>query len=115
MLTFKQLQDEQRPWVSYNFPGRESYYPLLGALEELGELAHAHLKNLQKIRGTSQEHLDAKADAVADAIIFLSDYCSAEGIDLQETMEKTWEKIQQRDWVSDPLNGNVDVDTHIKS
>lgn len=105
MLTFKQLQDEQRPWVERNFPGRDDYYPLLGAVEELGELAHSHLKNLQGIRGTPEQHLEAKADAVADVIIFLADYCSATGIDLQSTMETVWARVSQRDWKADPMNG----------
>ena len=43
-LTFRRLQDEQRPWVEHNFAGREPWKPLVGAMEELGELAHAHLK-----------------------------------------------------------------------
>lgn len=105
MLTFKQLQDEQRPWVEHNFPGRQSFYPLLGAVEELGELAHAHLKNLQGIRGTEAEHRAAAADAVADTIIFLADYCTAMGFDLQEVVEQTWEKVRLRDWRSDPEHG----------
>ncbi len=87
-LTFRQLQEEQAPWVAHNFPGREAYYPLLGAIEELGELAHAHLKNIQGIRGTPEEHHAAKIDAVADTITFLADYCTASGIDLQDAMER---------------------------
>lgn len=104
-MTFRQLQDEQRPWVQHNFPGREAYYPLLGAVEELGELAHAHLKGIQGIRGTKEEH-DAKAkDAVGDTIIFLADYCSAKGFDLQEIMEETWGRVKKRDWQKDKQHG----------
>jgi NTP pyrophosphatase (non-canonical NTP hydrolase) len=105
MLSLAQLQAEQRPWVEHNFPGREPYYPLLGAIEELGELCHAHLKQLQGIRGTSEEHQTAKADAVGDAIIFLADYCTANGIDLQQAVEETWGKVKQRDWQKDKLDG----------
>jgi NTP pyrophosphatase (non-canonical NTP hydrolase) len=104
-LTFARLQSEQRSWVEHNFPGREPYYPLLGAVEELGELAHAHLKSLQGIRGTQEEHRASAADAVADTIIFLSDYCSAMGFDLQQIVEQTWAKVQKRDWIADPQNG----------
>jgi NTP pyrophosphatase (non-canonical NTP hydrolase) len=85
MLTFKKLQDEQRPWVKHNFPGREAVDPLLGAVEELGELAHAQLKMRLGIRGTEQQHREHAADSVADIIIFLSDYCTAMGFDLQHT------------------------------
>ena len=105
MLTFKQLQDEQRPWVAHNFPGREAHLPLLGAVEELGELAHAHLKMSLGIRGSKARHLDNAADAVADTIIFLSDYCTAMGFDLQEIIERTWSDVQRRDWQADPEKG----------
>ena len=104
-FTLRQLQDEQRPWVAHNFAGRHPYYPLLGAMEELGELSHAHLKALQGIRGTPEEHHAAKVDAVADIIIFLSDYCTAEGIDLQDAVERTWAEVRKRDWKADPMHG----------
>ena len=105
MLTFRDLQEQQRPWVAHNFPGRDSYYPLLGAVEEIGELAHAHLKRVQGIRGTDEEHHAAAQDAVADVVIFLADYCSACGYDLQAVMETTWAQVQKRDWRADPQNG----------
>lgn len=105
MLTFKQLQDEQRTWVQYNFPGREAVDTILGAMEELGELSHAHLKMKLGIRGTEKYHMECAADAVADTIIFLSDYCTAMGFDLQEIMEKTWGEVKHRDWRKDPENG----------
>ena len=106
-LTLRQLQEEQAPWVRRNFPGREPFYPLLGAVEELGELCHAHLKNLQGIRGTPAEHQAAKIDAVADTIIFLSDYCTASGIDMQQALDDTWAKVKLRDWKRDPKNGGA--------
>ena len=104
-LTFSRLQEQQRPWVAHNFPKREPYFPLLGAMEELGELAHAHLKMLQGIRGTREEHLMNAQDAVADIVIFLSDYCSAMGFDFQSIMENTWEKVRKRDFIARPLDG----------
>ena len=104
-LTLRHLQEEQKAWVAHNFPNRQYYYPLLGAVEELAELSHAHLKNLQGIRGTPAEHLEAKADAVADTIIFLCDYCSATGIDIQDALEKTWAEVKQRDWQKNKQNG----------
>jgi NTP pyrophosphatase (non-canonical NTP hydrolase) len=104
-MNLHQLQEEQKKWVKYNFPNRDKYYPLLGAVEELGELAHAHLKQLQGIRGTEEEHKLAKKDAVADAIIFLADYCSMNDIDLQEAVETTWNDVKKRDWIKYPKNG----------
>lgn len=96
-MTLRELQEQQKPWVEHNFAPRPSWYPLLGAVEELGELAHAHLKACQGIRLT-ENHEAAKRDAVADIIIFLADYCTAEGFDLQECVEVAWEQVRKRDW-----------------
>lgn len=104
-LTLRQLQQEQVVWQEHNFPSRDNYYPLLGAMEELGELAHAHLKSLQKIRGSAVEHRAKASDAVADIVIFLADYCSANGIDFQDALNVTWEMVSKRDWKRDPVSG----------
>lgn len=105
-ITLRQLQSEQRPWQAHNFPGRPAHYPLLGAIEELGELAHAHLKGDQAIRYTPAQILAKKADAVADCIIFLADYCSASGIDIEDAVAETWAKVKQRDWKANPTNAH---------
>lgn len=102
--TLARLQREQVPWVQHNFPGRPAWMPLLGAQEELGELAHAHLKHAQGIR-TGEDHKAAKADALADIVIYLADYATAEGIDLQAVVAETWDRVKQRDWKADPANG----------
>jgi len=99
----RKLQDEQRPWVEHNFGERPSYWPLLGVVEEVGELCHAHLKHEQGIR-TNEDHDAAKRDAVGDIVIYLSDYCSAEGIDLQAAVEETWAEVSKRDWKADAAN-----------
>ncbi len=104
MLTFRKLQDEQRPWVKHNFDGRPPYFPLLGTMEELGELAHAHLKQEQGIR-TNEDHEAKAKDAVGDIIICLADYCTARGFDLQEIVETTWAEVKKRDWKADARNG----------
>ena len=97
-MTLRELQDEQAPWVTYNFPGRDPYYHLLGAMEELGELAHAHLKGLQGIRHTPAAILAMKTDAIGDIVIYLADYCTANGIDFQNAVTMTWQQVKQRDW-----------------
>ena len=104
-LTFRRLQDEQRPWVAHNFPGRDQYYALLGAVEEIGEVCHAHLKWKQGIRGCEQQHMEAMADGVADCVIFLADYCTAMGFDFQDIMERTWASVKTRDWKTFPIDG----------
>ena len=93
-ITLAQLQREQARWASDNFGRQHPYQPLLGAMEELGELAHAHLKAEQGIRGTLAEHRAAKVDAVGDIIIYLSNYCTLNGIDLESAVEQTWAKYK---------------------
>jgi len=106
-MTLRELQEQQRPWVLHNFPGRQAYYPLLGAMEELGELAHAHLKALQGIRGSEAEYALAARDAVGDIVIFLSDYCTARGWDFEDILDQTWAVVQRRDFQANRLTGNV--------
>lgn len=107
------VQQEQRAWVGRNFPGRQAYQPLLGAVEELGELAHHHLKASLGIRGSQEEHLLAERDAVGDIVLFLADYCSARGFSLQECVETTWATVRKRDWLADPENGTHESTAHV--
>lgn len=107
-ISLTQLQEELKPWQLHNFGNRPSWMPLLGACEEIGELAHAHLKQAQGIRGTPEEHIAKKKDAVCDAIVFLADYCNAEGIDLEATLAATWAEVKQRDFKKFPLNGRTE-------
>jgi len=100
-LSLRELQEQQKPWVQHNFGDRPAWQPLLGIAEEVGELCHAHLKHAQGIR-TGEDHEAAKRDAVADIVIYLSDYCNAEGIDLQSAIEDTWQEVQKRDWKANP-------------
>ena len=103
-LTLDLLQRQQEPWVSHNFGDRPAHVPLLGALEELGELAHAHIKGEQGIRHTPEEIAAMKRDALGDVIIYLADYATSQGINLQEAVEETWGKVIRRDWKADPMN-----------
>lgn len=64
-----QLQQEHRPWVLHNFHQQtieNAYAPLLGIIEEIGELTIASNK-------------EAIKDAIGDIIIFMSDYLSCIG------------------------------------
>jgi len=103
-LTLHSLQEQQKPWVKHNFGERPTVWPLLGLVEELGELCHAVLKDWQGIR-TNEDHTAAAKDAIGDLVIFLSDYCSSRCFDLQQIVEDTWAKVQKRDWKADPKNG----------
>lgn len=70
-------------WVARNFPDPTGENTpgdsIIGCIEELGELAHSHLKLKQGIRGTPQEHLDAARDALGDLMIYLMGVISYHG------------------------------------
>jgi len=99
-----EIQTELRPWVKHNFGVRPAWQPLLGLQEELGELSHAFLKREQGIR-TSEDYVLEIRDSAADLVIFLLDFCNAEGIDLAHEVAFAWEHVQGRDWKKFPENG----------
>jgi NTP pyrophosphatase (non-canonical NTP hydrolase) len=104
-MNLSTLQAEVSVWGKRNFPKAKTYHPLLGVQEEAGELAHAHLKAEQGIRGTPEEHHEAKCDAIADILIFLAHYCELNKIDMEGEVTKTWHQVRSRDWVKFPTNG----------
>ena len=98
------LQLEATEWADRNFPGAKPYQPLLGAVEELGELAHSHLKMEQGIR-VGENHLLKKKDAVGDIIIYLLHYCSLNKINIEEALYDTWHDVKKRDWTNNKVDG----------
>lgn len=86
-MTYEQLQKEQAEWSLRNFGPHPVEHPLLGMIEELGELAHAHLKGLQGIRHTPEEILAMKKDACADFMIFLADYFTCRNRSMQDKVD----------------------------
>lgn len=106
MSDLTKLQEEVGQWSRQNFPNNEPYYALLGAVEEVGELAHAHLKSLQNIRGmTTEMSREKKMDAVGDIIIYLADYCERNNLDLETCVFGTWEVVMKRNWQKSPQDG----------
>lgn len=101
----KFFQSDHKRWVNYNFPDENAHSPLLGLAEEVGELAHAHLKREQGIRGTAEEHQAAAADAIGDIMIYLTSYCNRNGFDLADCLVVAWEEIRDRDWRNYPETG----------
>ena len=60
------LQAEAATWTKRNFPNQPAYHPLLGVVEEIGEMLEAkHAGNEAGVR-----------DAFADVIIFVSNLCT---------------------------------------
>jgi len=108
-LQLSTLQKERDEWVARNFPGDKVEDSVMGAVEELGELAHHWLKMKQQIRGTEQEHIDGMLDAVADCVIFLAGVASHLGADYGELVNDTWNTVMKRDWQADPQRGGQDA------
>ena len=100
------LQVQVADWSRRNF-GEDpdhKHRPLLGVSEEVGELCHAHLKAEQGIR-TNEDHQAAKIDAVGDILIYLADYCTRNGIDLDSAIRNTWREVKHRDWKKNEVDG----------
>jgi NTP pyrophosphatase (non-canonical NTP hydrolase) len=104
----KIVQEDVAAWADKNFgPDRPfndagGLHPLLGIMEEVGELCHARLKADQGIRIVDPAD---EMDAVGDILIYILHYCSRRGFDAAEVLQKTWEKVRQRDWKTDPVGG----------
>ncbi len=110
------VQQEIAMWAARNFgqPGeRKPYQPLLGVVEEVGELCHAHLKAEQSIRGSLVEHAAAGQDAVGDVMIYLCDYCTQQGWGIADILEDTWRKVSKRDWRKHPGDGGEKTDSEL--
>jgi NTP pyrophosphatase (non-canonical NTP hydrolase) len=104
---FQEIQYEHSRWLDRNFPDQEPYEPLLGLIEEVGELSHAHLKMKQGIRGTQEELRKKKEDAVGDIFIYLVSYCCANELSLRLCIEDTLDQVWARNWVDNPHDGEV--------
>jgi NTP pyrophosphatase (non-canonical NTP hydrolase) len=82
------------------------HQPLLGITEEVGELAHVHLKREQGIRRLGGDNgYNLACDALGDIFIYMLSYANSNHIDLEEAITSTWERVEQRDWVDDPDRG----------
>lgn len=92
------IQSQVSVWSIRNFGDQSSYRPLLGAVEEVGELCHAHLKGEQGIRHTPAEIEALKRDAIGDIIIYLMDYCAKENISMSRCLRTAWDEVEMRDW-----------------
>ena len=96
-MNIDQIQEEIYEWQRTNFPTADSTQMLIGIQEELGELSHHHLKELQQIR-MDEDHHEDQIDAIGDILIFMFGYCSKENINLLNALQVTWDKVKQRDY-----------------
>lgn len=104
LLTF---QHEVGDWSRKNFGGQPSTNPLLGVAEEVGELCHAHLKNLQGIRMSPAEARLKKMDAIGDILVYLADYCEREAMSMEEAAYTAWDGVRRRNWVENPRDAHA--------
>ena len=74
------IQYEVKEWTLANFGKQPPANPILGMIEECGELAHAHLKQIQGIR--KSDYLADKKDAVGDIVIYLLNLYNAKGCNI---------------------------------
>lgn len=70
VLQWEELIRKRNVWIDHNFPGGDAIDSVIGVIEELGELAHGHLKLKQAIR-TDEDHDATISDSVADLTIYL--------------------------------------------
>lgn len=104
VFTLADLQEEHLEWQLHNFPDQTPHQGLLGVIEEVGELAHAHLKNEQGIR-TNEDHKADAIDAIGDIVIYLASYCNTNNISLHDAVYETWEQVRSRDWQKNKETG----------
>jgi NTP pyrophosphatase (non-canonical NTP hydrolase) len=87
-LDLSDLQTDLHEWQRERFPDSGAEESLMGALEELGELAHATLKGKQGLEGERfSTGPEAEKDAIGDCVVFLMQYASSRGYDIEECIE----------------------------
>ena len=102
-VLLSELQRSHKRWLAHNFPNQKPHDALLGLAEEVGELAHAHLKTEQGIRGYDEVKYRAEAgDAIGDIVIYLASYCNTNRFNLATEVSRAWEQVKKRDWREDP-------------
>lgn len=103
----RKLQNENKQWSETNFGKHPAWHPLLGIVEELGELCHHYLKRAQGIR-KGEDHEAGIRDAVGDIVIYLADFCNVEGIDLELTVDQIWSDVIKRNWNKNPDSAHLE-------
>ncbi len=110
-------QTDVHIWAVRNFGDNEglgAYGPMMGIVEEVGELHHARLKALQRIREGARANtsmLEEEVDALGDILVYMMDYCARRGLSLAQCFLTTWEKVRERDWKNDPETGGTNEET----
>lgn len=85
--TLNEIQSELKVWTEYNFGKQTPDIPILGMIEELGELSHAILKEKQGIR--QSDFLADKKDAISDLTIYALNYLNSIDVTINRLPIKT--------------------------
>jgi NTP pyrophosphatase (non-canonical NTP hydrolase) len=112
------FQTEVAQWATANFGDNNGYgamAPMMGMVEEVGELYHVRLKAIQRIRESARrESADAKdeeeADALGDILVYMLDYAARRGYRLSECFLLAWDSVKRRDWRANPETGKEEVE-----
>ena len=99
-----EVQSEHKDWHKHNFSEVPFWMPVFGMIEELGELAHALLKQVQGVR-TNEDHDENIKDAIGDLLIFTIGLSNSLDLDLRSVLAETWNKVRIRDWKKYPETG----------
>lgn len=91
------LQKEVWVWSRRNFGDQPAHRPLLGVVEECGELVDA------TERGCRAD----VADAVGDIMIFVADYCARRGFELNTVVGSWYDVRSFRGGLDDTFEGCV--------
>jgi NTP pyrophosphatase (non-canonical NTP hydrolase) len=105
------LQKRLKEWQEENFKPEDitTEWMALGALEELGEMAHILVKAKQKIRerqaGLDKKALEDIADGVCDCVIYLMQLCSHLNIQFGKALFDTADEVLKRNWKDKKTDG----------
>ena len=86
MEIWRRLQTEQAAWALRNFGVRQLHWPLLGIVEELGELDDA-LGSTANLETEAHQYREGIIDAMADTLIFTMDFCTGHKWWLQDLLD----------------------------
>lgn len=103
-LSLIELQEQVIKWTKHNFGGHGPVFPLMMAVTEMGELAHAQGRLAASVGDAIAERIKAQ-EAVARVTIQLADYCARMGFGYQGTLENVWGRMRQHDYKLNPGTG----------
>jgi len=90
------MSDSEITQVLYQIPENFKVAPLLGVVEETGEMVTAVMD--------MNRPADVE-DAIGDLMVFLLNLCDVSGYDGDSALKGVWNKVRQRDWKKNKENG----------